>query len=67
MKKTEYRKEGYDISKTKDPMYYLDTKSRMYRPLDQQAYEDILNQKIRYWIYYSFLGSKNTLKKLRKI
>lgn len=48
LKKTEYRKEGYDIAKTKDPMYYLDAKSGMYKPLDNQAYEDILNQRIRY-------------------
>ncbi|CAD5113864.1 DgyrCDS3028 [Dimorphilus gyrociliatus] len=48
LKKTEYRKEGYDPNQTKDPLYYLDVKLGEYKPLDKQAYEDILNQKIRY-------------------
>ncbi len=48
LKKTEYRKEGFDINVVKDPLFYLDAKAGQYKPLTLDAFEQIRIQKIRF-------------------
>lgn len=39
--KTELRKEGFDPSVVKDPLFYLDARTGCYVALDQEAYTRI--------------------------
>uniref|UniRef100_A0A8C8XQG6 long-chain-fatty-acid--CoA ligase n=1 Tax=Panthera leo TaxID=9689 RepID=A0A8C8XQG6_PANLE len=41
LQKTELRKEGFDPSVVRDPLFYLDTRKGRYIPLDQEAYARI--------------------------
>ncbi|XP_053209869.1 long-chain fatty acid transport protein 4-like isoform X2 [Panonychus citri] len=46
--KFDLKREGYNINLIKDPIYYLDTKSMVYKPLDKNTYEDMLNAHFRF-------------------
>lgn len=47
LKKVDLQKEGFDPSRIKDPLYYLDKKLNAYVTLDVDAYERICNGQIR--------------------
>lgn len=47
LKKVDLQKEGFDPSRIKDPLYYLDKKLNAYVTLDADAYERICNGQIR--------------------
>ena len=48
LRKTDYKKDGYDPSKAKkDRPYFLDSKLGKYREIDDQVFSDIQNGKIR--------------------
>ena len=49
LKKTDYKKAGFDPSKTPDHMFYLDARKGTYLPIDQQVYQDVCSGKIRLW------------------
>ena len=46
--KSNLKREGYNINLIKDPIFYLDTKSMVYRPLDKNTYEDMINAHFRF-------------------
>ncbi|XP_046919481.2 fatty acid transport protein 1 [Dermatophagoides farinae] len=45
--KVTYRKQGFDPQLVKDPLYFFDSKNFTYIPLDQQLYNQIIENKIR--------------------
>ena len=47
LKKTDYKKAGFDPSKVQDKMYYLDGKQGQYTEINQQVYDAITSGKIR--------------------
>jgi fatty-acyl-CoA synthase len=46
-RKQELVREGFDVSLVKDPLFFLDAKSGIYRPVDADAYARILEGSIR--------------------
>ena len=46
-KKHELVREGFDVDLVKDPLFFLDVKAGLYRPLDADAYARILDGSIR--------------------
>ncbi|XP_023239007.1 long-chain fatty acid transport protein 1-like [Centruroides sculpturatus] len=47
LKKNKLREEEFDISKVKDPLYYLDIPKQCYVQLNESSYKDICEGKIR--------------------
>ncbi|XP_014241638.1 long-chain fatty acid transport protein 1-like [Cimex lectularius] len=47
IQKNQIQKEGYDPSKVKDPIFFLDVRSKKFIPLDEKVYEDILNNVVK--------------------
>jgi len=47
LKKLALQREGYNPQLVSDPIYFLDAAKGMYKPLDDQIYEEIQNQGIR--------------------
>ncbi|XP_022239312.1 long-chain fatty acid transport protein 4-like isoform X1 [Limulus polyphemus] len=47
-KKINLQHEGYDLKVVKDPLYYLNTKTVKYTPLDEDVYQKILSRKMRF-------------------
>ena len=39
-------REGFDVMKIQDPLYYLNVRSKTYEPLDQSVYSSIMSGKI---------------------
>ena len=44
--KTHLVREGFDVTKIQDPLYYLNVRSKTYEPLDQSVYSSIMSGKI---------------------
>ena len=44
--KTHLVREGFDVMKIQDPLYYLNVRSKTYEPLDQSVYSSIMSGKI---------------------
>ena len=47
LRKVDYRNEGYDLSKVKDPIYFFDPLSQSYIPFTPFIYDQLINGKIR--------------------
>jgi len=47
LKKTDYKKDGFNPSLVSDKLFYLDPKSGEYSALDVKAYDGIVTGKIR--------------------
>ena len=45
--KPQYRKEGFDIEKVKDPLYILDSSKKAYLPLDATLHQKVLKGEFR--------------------
>ncbi|XP_044135708.1 very long-chain acyl-CoA synthetase-like isoform X1 [Bufo gargarizans] len=45
--KTDLVKDGFNPSCTKDPLYFMDDTQRTYRPLDDQIYKDIMENRMK--------------------
>ena len=45
--KSQYRKEGFDIEKVKDPLYILDMSKKAYLPLDTTLHQKVINGELR--------------------
>lgn len=43
MAKYDLKQEGYNLDKVKDPLFYLDNSSGLYKPFTKNIYEDIIN------------------------
>ena len=48
LKKSDYKKIGFDPNKTEDKMFYLDARAGEYKAIDKQVYADISAGKIRF-------------------
>ena len=48
MKKVDLQKEGFDVEKISDEVYMLDNKTKCYRKLDKETYNNILNGNVRF-------------------
>ena len=48
LKKVDLQKEGFDVEKISDEVYMLDNKSKSYRKLDKETYNNILNGNVRF-------------------
>lgn len=46
VKKRDLQKDGFDINKISDPLYFYDSKKSLYIPL-QEVYDDIIKAKLR--------------------
>ena len=46
--KTDLQKQGFDVNVVKDKLYFLDSKLNKFVDLDQNLYEQILGDKIRF-------------------
>ena len=46
--KTDYRKEGYDIGAISDELFVLDSAQKMYVPLTEDLYKEVLNGKVKF-------------------
>lgn len=47
-KKTDVKKEGFNIELIKDPLYVLDVKNSCYKELNRDTYDDILQCNVRF-------------------
>lgn len=47
LKKVDLQKEGYDINRVKDKLYFYNAKLNKYEILTEQIYENIISGKIR--------------------
>ena len=48
LKKVDLQKEGFDVEKISDEVYMLDNKTKSYRKLDKETYNNILNGNVRF-------------------
>ena len=48
LKKVDLQKEGFDVEKISDEVYMLDSKTKSYRKLDKETYNNILNGNVRF-------------------
>ena len=48
MKKVDLQKEGFDVEKISDEVYMLDNKTKSYRKMDKETYNNILNGNVRF-------------------
>ena len=48
MKKVDLQREGFDVEKISDEVYMLDNKTKSYRKLDKETYNNILNGNVRF-------------------
>ncbi len=46
IRKVNLRKDGYNLNKIQDPVYFWDSSRKTYVPFDDKLYQDILNGKI---------------------
>ena len=47
MRKVDYQKEGFDLTKVKDEIFFLDAGSQSYVPFEAEPYEKLKAGKIR--------------------
>lgn len=47
LKKIDLQKEGYDISRVKDDIYFYDAKQNAFKKLTKEVYDDIVHEKMR--------------------
>ena len=48
LKKVDLQKEGFDVEKISDEVCMLDSKTKSYRKLDKETYNNILNGNVRF-------------------
>ena len=48
VKKTVFQDEGFDLSRVHEPIFYLNQKRQVYERLTPEAYDLIMNEKIRF-------------------
>lgn len=48
LKKVDLQKEGFNVEKISDEVYMLDSKTKSYRKLDKETYNNILNGNVRF-------------------
>jgi len=48
LKKVDLQKEGFNVEKTSDEVYMLDSKTKSYKKLDKETYNNILNGNVRF-------------------
>ena len=47
LRKVDYQKEAYDISRVKDPIYFLESASQSYVPLTTSLYQQLFSGQLR--------------------
>ncbi|MFX0080620.1 MAG: long-chain-acyl-CoA synthetase [Candidatus Hodarchaeota archaeon] len=48
LRKVNFKKEGYDINKIKDKIYFWDSTSNIYKILDKKKYQNLMNGTIKF-------------------